>query len=245
METAFGFTPEEFAWFGGYPGSALIYKDEPRWKNYVINSLIETSITKDILLVTRIHKPALLRNLFYLGCQYSGQILSYTKMIGQLHEAGNTTTLADYLHLLGSAGLLSGLEKFSGSRIIKRSSSPKLQVLNTALISAQSRMKFSEAITDLTFWGRVVESAIGAHLVNSSQTGNYEVNYWREGNMEVDFVLQKDSKLSAIEVKSGVTDRLPGIRSFSAAYPKARLILVGHQGIPWQELLRINPVEIL
>jgi len=244
METAFGFTPEEYAWFGGYPGSAEIYKDESRWKDYISHSLIDTSISRDILLMTRIHKPALLRNLFFLGCQYSGQILSYTKMIGQLHDAGNTTTLADYLHTLGSAGLLIGLEKYSGSRIMKRSSSPKFQVLNTALISAQNPLRFNQAFHDQTFWGRIIESAIGAHLVNGANEGKYQVFYWREGNQEVDFILQKGAQLIAIEVKSGSVNKLPGIQSFSSAYPQARLFLIGRQGISWQEFLRIKPEEL-
>lgn len=245
METAFGFTPEEYAWFGGYPGSASIYRDEARWKDYINNSLIETSISKDILLMTRIHKPALLRNLFFLGCQYSGQILSYTKMIGQLHDAGNTTTLADYLHTLGSAGLLTGLEKYSGSRIMKRSSSPKFQVLNTALISGQNPIGFIEARQDQTFWGRIIESSIGSHLINSADSGNYQVYYWREGNEEVDFILQRGSSLIAIEVKSSFTNKIPGIRSFNKIYPHARLILIGKQGIPWQEFLRLRPEKLL
>jgi hypothetical protein len=244
MESAFNFTPEEFAWFGGYPGSVSLVKDEKRWKDYIVNSLIETSITRDILLMTRIHKPALLRNLFYLGCAYSSQILSYTKMLGQLHDAGNTTTLADYLHTLGSAGLLTGIEKWSGSRITKRSSSPKFQVLNTALISSQNLMKFQDARNDLTFWGRIIESAIGSHLINGSASGNYEVYYWREGNQEVDFILQKNSKLVAIEVKSGLAGKTPGIRTFCDRYPDARPLLVGFQGIPWQEFLKIKPEDL-
>ena len=241
MESAFNFTPEEFAWFGGYPGSVSLVKDEKRWKDYIVNSLIETSITRDILLMTRIHKPALLRNLFYLGCAYSSQILSYTKMLGQLHDAGNTTTLADYLHTLGSAGLLTGIEKWSGSRITKRSSSPKFQVLNTALISSQNLMKFQDARNDLTFWGRIIESAIGSHLINGSASGNYEVYYWRDGNQEVDFILQQNSKIVAIEVKSGLSGKTPGIKTFCNRYPATRPLLVGFEGIPWQEFLRINP----
>ena len=190
METAFGFTPEDYAWFGGYPGGVELYKDEPRWKDYINHSLIDTSISRDILMITRIHKPALLRNLFFLGCQYSGQILSYNKIVGQLQDAGNTTTLADYLHALGTAGLLTGLEKYSGSRIMKRSSSPKFQVLNTALISAQNSLTFSQARQDQIFWGRIIESVVGAHLVNSAQEGSYQVYYWREGNQEVDFIIR-------------------------------------------------------
>jgi len=247
MKTAFGFTPEEYVWFGGYPGSASIYKDqsdESRWKDYINHSLIEASISKDILLMTRINKPALLRNLFFLGCAYSGQVLSYTKMIGQLHDAGNTTTLADYLYMLGSAGLLTGLEKYSGSRIMKRSSSPKFQALNTALISAQNPLSFSLAVQDQTFWGRMIASAVGAHLINHADEGHYRVYYWREGNQEVDFILQQGSRLLAIEVKSNYTHNISGIKSFSNQYPNARLILIGQQGIPWQQFLTIMPEDL-
>jgi len=100
MNAAFGWNFEEYVFFGGYPGSAFLIKNEERWKNYIRDSLIETSISKDILMLTRVDKPALLKRLFELGCLYSGQILSYTKITGQLQDAGNTTTLANYLNLL-------------------------------------------------------------------------------------------------------------------------------------------------
>lgn len=245
MEAAFGLNPEQFAWFGGYPGSASLMEDEDRWKDYIVNSLIETSISRDILMMTRIHKPALLRNLFFLGCQYSGQILSFNKMTGQLYDAGNSTTLADYLNTLGSAGLLTGLEKFSGSMITQRSSSPKLQVLNTAFVSSQSPLKYQDALKDQTYWGRIIESAIGCHLVNGSHTGGYQVLYWRERDQEVDFVLQKGSRLVAIEVKSGLSGKTKGIRKFCERFPEARPILVGFQGIPWQEFLRIKTGDLI
>jgi len=244
MEAAFGITPEEYVWFGGYPGAAGLINDELRWKDYITNSLIETSISKDILMMTRIHKPALLRNLFMLGCNYSGQILSYTKMLGQLHDAGNTTTLADYLNTLGSAGLLAGLEKFSGSRVIQRSSSPKFQVLNTALISAQQTLLFRNASDDKSFWGRMIESAVGSHLVNQAHEGKYQVSYWREGSQEVDFVIKQDDRLIAIEVKSGWSEKLSGMSAFCSRYPQAKPLLVGYHGIPWQEFLRIHPGQL-
>src|SRR5262249_11814347 len=121
MHEAFGWTEKQFAWFGGYPGSAALISDEERWKNYVSNSLVETSISKDILMLTRVDKPALMKRLFELGCHYSSQILSFTKVMGQLQDAGNTTTLSHYLNLLDTAGLLGGLEKFSKDVIRKRS----------------------------------------------------------------------------------------------------------------------------
>jgi len=195
--------------------------------------------------MTRVDKPALLRRLFHLGCEYSGQILAYQKMTGQLQDAGNTTTLAHYLELLAGAGMLTGLPKFSGARIRRRASSPKLQVLNTALLAAHSVHDLAAALMNRDYWGRVVESAIGAHLLNSSVGQGVAVSYWREGNLEVDFVLQQGEQLVAIEVKSNrKRDAMPGLAAFSKAYPRARTLLVGGQGLSWQEFLEI-PVAAL
>jgi predicted AAA+ superfamily ATPase len=144
MTEAFGWNADQYAWFGGYPGSVVLIGDEHRWKDYINNSLIETSVSKDILMLTRVDKPALLKRLFELGCHYSGQILSFTKIVGQLHDAGNTTTLSHYLSLLDTAGLLAGIEKYAASIIRKRSSSPRFQVHNNALLSAQKNEYFDE-----------------------------------------------------------------------------------------------------
>ncbi|MEA3365143.1 MAG: AAA family ATPase, partial [Candidatus Hydrogenedentes bacterium] len=130
MHDAFGWNLDQYVYFGGYPGAAQLIDDQHRWARYVLDSLIETSVSRDILLMTRVDKPALLRRLFEFGCSYSGRILSYQKMVGQLQEAGNTTTLAHYLELLKGAGLLTGLAKYSGQVVRQRASSPKLLVMN-------------------------------------------------------------------------------------------------------------------
>lgn len=161
MQEAFGWNIEQYVYFGGYPGSATLIGDEERWKNYIKDSLIETSISKDILMLTRVDKPALLKRLFELGCLYSGQILSYTKVIGQLQDAGNTTTLANYLKLLSDCGLLAGLDKYAGDIIRKRGSSPKFQVYNNPLITSQGNDTYEEAIINPELWGRLVESSVG------------------------------------------------------------------------------------
>jgi predicted AAA+ superfamily ATPase len=231
-------------WFGGYPGSAALIGEEERWKAYVQQSLIETSISKDILMLTRIDKPALMRRLFELGCMYSGQILSYNKMIGQLLDAGNTTTLSHYLDLLNTAGLLAGIEKFSGNLIYKRSSSPKFQVHNTALISAQSGDLFKDIQVRPDDWGRLVESSIGAHLINYSIIEGFTVSYWRERNEEVDFVLEKKGRVIGLEVKSGTTQSSSGISAFKKAFNPHKVLLVGNSGLSWQEFLTLNPVEL-
>ena len=243
MQDAFGWDLDQYLWFGGYPGAAGLIKDQERWSRYIIDSLIETTVSRDILLLTRVDKPALLRRLFQLCCDYSGQVLSYQKMLGQLHDAGNTTTLAHYIDLLNGAGLIAGLQKFSGKRVKQRGSSPKIQVLNTALMSAPSNLSLEAARHDRDYWGRLVESAVGAHLVNSTRGKNAEVYYWLERNHEVDFILSDRISLISIEVKSGrKQERLSGMGAFSRAFKVKRQLLVGSQGISLGEFLS-TPIE--
>jgi len=238
MRTAFGCSLEQYLYFGGYPGAAPMMDDPSRWRRYLLDVLVETTIARDVLLLTRVDKPALLRRLFELGCRYSGQVLSYTKMLGQLHDAGNTTTLAHYLELLTGAGMLTGLSKFAGAAVRSRGSSPKLQVFNTALLTAQSGLTPAEARADHEFWGRLTESAVGAHLANAASCGVCELFYWREGNREVDFVLRAGRAVVAIEVKSGRAPvALPGLAAFSEAFMPKRTVLVGGDGIPVGEFL--------
>jgi len=204
----------------------------------LLDALVETTIARDVLLLTRVDKPALLRRLFELGCRYSGQVLSYTKMLGQLHDAGNTTTLAHYLELLAGAGMLTGIPKFAGTALRVRGSSPRLQVYNTALLTAQSGMTPAEASADREFRGRLLESAVGAHLANAAAMGECELSYWREGNLEVDFVLRAGRSLLAIEVKSGRAALAhSGLAAFARAHPSARVLLVGGDGVAVDEFL--------
>lgn len=244
MKEAFGWSIEQYIYFGGYPGSASLINDEARWKNYIKDALIETSISKDILMLTRIDKPALLKRLFELGCLYSGQILSYTKILGQLQDAGNTTTLANYLKLLSDCGLLGGLEKYAGDIISKRGSSPKFQVYNNALITAQSEDTYEKAIIDPEKWGRLVESSVGTHLINHVLSERYNLYYWREGNREIDFILEKGDKVIGLEVKSGKKQENEGMRVFAEKFHPEKVMLVGTGGIPYDEFLKINPKEL-
>lgn len=238
MSTAFGFTSEQYLYFGGYPGAAPLAGDPARWRRYLLDALIETTIARDVLLLTRVDKPALLRHLFELGCRYSGQVLSFTKMLGQLHDAGNTTTLAHYLELLAGAGMLTGLSKYAGRAVRSRASSPRLQVFNTALLTAQAGLTPAEARADQEFRGRLTESAVGAHLANAAACGLCEMFYWREGNHEVDFVVRSGRVVVGIEVKSG---RAPlarsGLAAFSRRFRPRRTLLVGGDGIPVDEFL--------
>ena len=242
MEAAFGFSPEQYQWFGGYPGAAALANDESRFKEYVRNSIIEPTMIRDILMTTKIDKPALLRQLFDIGAELSTQIVSYSNMLGQLQDAGNTTTLAKYLRLLEQAGLLSGLNKYSGRIIETKGSIPKFQIHNTALLSARSRKTFSEVYSNPNEWGHIFESSVGMHLVDQvSKNSNAALYYWREGNFEIDYVLQYGDAIIGIEVKSGDAG-IPGkaAMKFKERFPKANLILVGKQGIPYEVFMKTD-----
>ncbi len=243
MRKAFGWTLEQYLFFGAYPGAAPLAGDPERWSRYIRDSLIETSIARDVLLLSRVDKPVLLRRLFELGCSYSGQILSYTKMLGQLQDVGNTATLAHYLDLLAGAGMLIGLQKYAGGAFRRRGSSPKLQVLNTALMTVQSGGIFSELRGDPERWGRLVESAVGAHLANAAAAGRCDVYYWRDRNREVDFVIRTGQTLTAIEVKGGRRPHaLPGMDAFAKEFQPDRKLQVGGDGISVDDFLS-RPVE--
>ncbi|MEI6583435.1 MAG: ATP-binding protein [Chitinophagia bacterium] len=243
IQAAFGWNEQQYVYFGGYPGAASLVSDEQRWKQYIRESLIETSISKDILMLTRVDKPALMKRLFELSCNYSGQILSFNKMLGQLKDAGNSTTLSHYLSLLSTAGLVTGIEKYSNNIIRKKSSSPKFQVYNTALISAQSNTSFEEAMGNPAIWGRLVESAVGAHLLNQSVSGDFALSYWREGNDEVDFVIDQ-KQLIGIEVKSGTTQNTSGMAAFKKKIHPDKILLIGNTGLTWQAFLQIKSGEL-
>lgn len=243
MRDAFDWDLDRYIYFGGYPGAATLSKEPDRWAAYVRDALIETTISRDVLLLTRVDKPALLRRLFELACQYSSQIVSYTKLLGQLEDAGNTVTLAHYLDLLHSAGMVSGLTQFAGDAARQRGSSPKLQVLNTALMSALAARSPELARADHSYWGRLVESAIGAHIINSAGPPNLSVHYWRDRGREVDFVLRHGHRVIGLEVKSGrAGSALPGMEAFRRAFAPDHCLLIGGEGIAIEEFLS-SPVE--
>ena len=243
MRDAFGWGLDHYLFFGGYPGAAALIGDMDRWRRYIVDSLIETTLSRDILLMRRVDKPALLRRLFELGCVYSGQVLSYQKMLGQLQDAGNTTTLSHYLSLLEGAGVLMGVPKYAGQKVRQRGSSPKLLVLNTALMTALSSLDFDEAKQNRDIWGRLVESAVGSALANGIKGHTGQLFYWSNRNMEIDYVLAKGGTLAAIEVKSGRRKtNLPGMEAFSREFPTRRKLLVGADGIPIGEFL-LTPVD--
>ena len=243
--TAFGWSLNEWFYYGGYPGGEVFKKDDFQWKQYISNALIETVISKDVLQLHPITKPALLHNLFGLAATFPAQIFSYNKMLGQLQKAGNTTTLAHYLRILGQAYLVSGLELFSVGQIRKRGSSPKLMLWNNALINGLSLKSYEETLADPVWWGRVVENAVGAYLLNALADKPVSITYWRKRSAEVDFVLQSGTDIVALEIKSGRQGKVTGLKAFKDEYKKSRAILVGGNGIPLEEFLTTPPEKLL
>ena len=232
---AFGWDLDQWLFFGGYPGAAPLAGDDAAWKRYVADSLIDVALSRDVLALQPITKPILLRHLFHLAATCPAQILSYNKMLGQLQDAGNTTTLANYLRLLERAFMASGIELFSQGQIRKRGSSPKLILWNNAFINALSLRSRSDVQADGGQWGRLVENAVGAHLLCGLSPTEFAVTYWRDGSAEVDFVVTAGKRTWAIEVKSGRAGRLSGMAAFRKRYPKAEAWLIGADGVPLAE----------
>jgi len=247
MKDAFGFSTEQYLWFGGYPGAAPLIDDEMRFKAYIKNSIIEPTLTWDILMTSKIEKPALLRQVLEIGLSYSTQIVSFTKILGQLQEAGNTTTIARYLRLLDEAGLLGGLNKYSGSLIRTKSSIPRFQAHNNALVSSATNIDFYNAMLNPAYWGNVVENSVGGYLVQqANEHPNIDLFYWRDGNEEIDFVVSVAGKIIGIEVKSG--DEFISSKSrekFLRMFPDAKLLLIGKNGIPFETFMNATLMDVM
>lgn len=244
MQEAFGFTMEQYIYFGGYPGAATLVSDERRWRNYMRRTIINPSIEKDVLMTKRILKPELMRRLFELGASYSAELVSFNKLIGQLQDAGNTTTMANYLTVLDEADLLCGLQQYSPDKIRRYRSIPKFQVFNTALQSACQSNTYSNIYIDRQRWGRWVESAVGAHLLNGAADGEYQVYYWRDGNDEMDFVLVRGEEVLGLEVKSGRRTAGNGMAAFKRRFPMAKTLVIGTSGLALDLFFRTHPEQL-
>ena len=247
MAQAFDLTVEEYLFFGGYPGALSDGSGTDRlvaWREHIARSIVAPAIDRDIVGLTRVTKPALMRQLMELAPQYSGQIMSYNKLLGQLQDAGNTTTVARYLDLLSDAGLVTGLSRYTPAPHLGRASSPKLNVLNTALMTAPSGYTLEEARADRSYWGRIVESAVGAHLFNTRATGT-RIHYWRDPPREVDFVVARGPHLLGIEVKSGRRRQISGLDTFTDRFRDAKTLVVGTGGVPLHEFLSLSAEEWL
>jgi len=218
---------DEYLFFGGYPGALPLRGDEARWGRYVRDSLIESVLGKDVLLMAPVAKPALLRQVFSLCLAHPAEIISYQKMIGQLRDAGNTVTVASYIRLLADAFLFAPLERYSGSRVRQRGSIPKIVVLDNSLLAATSGRAFAETRSDPSAWGRIVENAVGAKLHEWLQERGGRLFYWRQRQDEADYVLEVGGRLLALEVKSGVPGKSPnGLRQFANSHPRAEKVLI-------------------
>ena len=240
MRDCFGFTLDQYLFYGGYPGAATLVGDDGRYQQYIQSAIVEATINRDILMDRPVSKPALLRQTFELGAAYSGQLLSLNKMLGSLQDAGNTTTLMGYIHLLNESGMLSGLQKYSVDTARRRASIPKFQVYNNALNTVYSPHTFEQAILDRKAWGHIFESGIGAYIVSQAFAHRFEVFYWRERNDEVDFILRKKASVVAIEVKSNAEKSTAGLETFKKAFRPHTAFIVGDGGLNAENFLAMD-----
>lgn len=237
MHEAFGFSMDEYVYFGGFPGLAPDIQDEDRWRNLMEDSIISPILTRDILEIEEIRNPALLRQVFELACIESAKELSLTKMQGTMN-CGTVPTIKNYLDILNKSMTVQPLQNYSSSIVKEKQSVPKMQVFNNAFRNRFGTFSFDEARVDPAEWGRLVESAVGAHLANRAMTDDYELFYWRnERRQECDYVLRKGQALVAIEVKSGSVDKTVGFEKFKEQFADkvTAAIIVGPQALPLED----------
>ena len=245
MEDAFGLTLDEWIYYGGYPGSASLIKDMRRWRKYIKESLVAPAIEKDIIMTSNIYKPALMKQLFELGCSYSAELLSLTKALGQLQDAGNVTTLSSYLNILNQCNLLAGLQKYANDDARRYQSIPKFQVYNNALLTAYRGTTYDKDRIDPQIWGRWVESAVGGYLLGGAEDGGYKVYYWRERSDEVDYIVASQGTAIALEVKSGRRGMNSGLPKFCENFHPKRALVIGTDGIPFKEFFHMKIEDLL
>lgn len=237
MHEAFGFSMDEYVYFGGFPGLAPDIQDEDRWRNLMEDSIISPILTRDILEIEEIRNPALLRQVFELACIESAKELSLTKMQGTMNS-GTVPTIKNYLDILNKSMIVQPLQNYSPSRVKEKQSVPKMQVFNNAFRNRFGTFSFDEARVDPAEWGRLVESAVGAHLASRAMTDDYELFYWRnERRQECDYVLRKGQALVAIEVKSGSVDKTVGFEKFKEQFADkvTAAFIVGPQALPLED----------
>ena len=245
MEDAFGLTLDEWIYYGGYPGSASLIKDMRRWRKYIKESLVAPAIEKDIIMTSNIYKPALMKQLFELGCSYSAELLSLTKALGQLQDVGNVTTLSSYLNILNQCNLLGGLQKYANDDARRYQSVPKFQVYNNALLTAYMGTTYDKDRIDPQIWGRWVESAVGGYLLGGAEDGGYKVYYWRERSDEVDYIVASQGTAIALEVKSGRRGMNSGLPKFCENFHPKRALVIGTDGIPFKEFFQMKIEDLL
>ncbi|MCY3999882.1 MAG: AAA family ATPase [Bacteroidetes bacterium] len=247
MTECFRLNVDEYVFFGGYPGAFYSRRPEKRqeyWHNYIQTSIISPIFDRDIMGLTRIRKPALMRRLMDLGPSLSAQLISYNKLLGQLQDKGNSTTISGYLDLLSDVGFLTCISRYTPRPHVGKASSPKLNVLNTAIMTVGSGHSFPGVLNHSTDWGRIVESAVGAHLLNSSGFAS-KIHYWRDEPHEVDYVVSRGPDLLGIDVKSGSSTKKGGLNAFKRRFPNAKTMIVGPNGIPLHDFFSLTADEWL
>jgi predicted AAA+ superfamily ATPase len=219
LRSAFKYDLNRYLTYGGYPGAVAYEADFDRWYSYLKDSIIEAVVGKDILLNRKVGNPALFRQAFEILCRYPAQEMSYTKLLGQLQDRGNTDLVKYYIELYSGAFLIHPLSKYSAKSYLTRGSSPKMLISCPALFTMHEG---PQVLSETQKKGRIFENAVGIRLLQLPG----DLYYWREKQKEVDFVYKYQGQLFAVEVKSGRNKLLAGLHTFLAQYPKAHPVIV-------------------
>ncbi len=214
LKAAFKYDLDRYLTYGGYPGAVSYEKDFDRWYSYLKDSIIEAVVGRDILFNRKVGNPALFRQAFEILSRYPAQEISYTKLLGQLQDKGNTDLVKYYIELYSGAFLIHPLGKYAAKSYLTRGSSPKMLIACPALFTMHEG---PQVLSDHEKRGRIFENAVGIRLLQLPG----DLYYWREKQKEVDFIYQYQGRLYAVEVKSGRRKLSSGLNAFLERFPKA------------------------
>ncbi len=200
---------------GGYPEAVL--RTAPRrltaWTRQYIDALIQRDV-RDVAGIDRLDQlPRFLRAL----AQLSGQMCNYTQLGGQVGL--DHKTVARYIGVFEQMFLLKRVEVWSGNRLKRLVKTPKLQFIDSGLLSTLVAITPTTAKLERNRFGNVLETFIYGELLKHAATayGDYQLFYYRDHDQnEVDVVIEDTAgQLVAVEVKAAATIKKGDLRGLN------------------------------
>lgn len=229
MRDAFGWSLDQYIFFGGYPGLGEIVAKGRPWRNYVRSKLIEPALTNDILIDVRLYKPHVLLQILEEGISYQGEVRSLNGILENTDGAGNTIILSTYLEFLHNAHILYAIRKYSEMMDRRRASIPKMQVHGNAIAAYYKNWRFPKTLQQDKKRHEILLSAVGAHLLNRSFLEGYKITCFWDRYSSIDFIIS-DSRGRDILINLCRPKADNALAYFTRHYGSFRTILVGDGG---------------
>lgn len=237
---------------GGYP--EVVSRATPRrriaWAKQYVDALIQRDV-RDIASIDKLDQlPRLLRSL----AQMAGHLCNFTQLGGQVGLDSKTAN--KYVAVFEQMFLLRRVEPWSSNRLSRIVKTPKIQFIDSGLLSTLVDLTSASAARDRALFGRVLESYVYSELLKQATwaEGSYALFAYRDKDQhEVDFVIENAAgQIVGVEVKAAASvsaGDLAGLKKLAALSGKqfvAGLVLYdGNDTLPIGERLWAVPISTL